>query len=222
MVFKNYLIKLWNSFDFFNLLALSPAFVLLSIIGLFHAYKDRPYGMDELTKIDGEFSEFNNNNGKVVINGKEIRLNFDCLCNYGWGYKSFSPTARVFALAKRGYDDSFEAWSLTIGDQEIYKYSKYYAQRLKSSTEFRHIFYSFSVFSILLSILFLIRIAPMFKQWQKLRIVDVLKEGHKESRRRRREWLIENKSKAELRIVLMTLILSLVLAILLSINWLLN
>jgi hypothetical protein len=147
-MFINYFLKCIHSKECGRLLPLAP---ILLIVGLFSLYSAMNKPLPEKGKLIsfvGVITDLDNRSGLILFEGNQERLRFECICDYGWGYRSFDNSNSIHALVSRNSNADLYAWQLSINDKSIFTYEDLYMKKKRKKDEF----IQFSICLILSSI----------------------------------------------------------------------
>jgi hypothetical protein len=139
---KNLILYNKNSGELFVI----SIFCTLSCAYLIYLHiKDAPPVETDLSSLSGQLISITNKSARVSTSSGAEDISFRCICDFGWGYKSFSRGSTMKAMTYRG-----EAWSLTIGNIDVFTYQ----ERINKEAGIREENRKFILFAVPISLLF--------------------------------------------------------------------
>lgn len=86
---------------------------------------------NDLKVISGSLNKIGKKCGSVQTSDGKININYECLCNHGWGVKSFQEGMHVFALGQQD-GASYKLWEFEINGTKIFEYNDIATKKLES------------------------------------------------------------------------------------------
>ena len=74
-----------------------------------------------LIPLTGTVQRIGKSNGVVNTNNGRVAVEYDCLCNYGWGEKQFEQGMTFTALGQHS-DDGYHLWELSVDGRTLINY----------------------------------------------------------------------------------------------------
>jgi hypothetical protein len=127
------------------ILVLSIFFTLGLTHLIYHHIENAPPLVTDLSPLNGQLLSITNKSATISTNSGTENFSFRYICHFGWGYKSFRQGSKIQAMTYRG-----EAWSLTIGDIDVFTYQ----QRINKVAGIREENRNFILFALPISLFF--------------------------------------------------------------------
>ncbi len=130
--------KLFDNEIWKGLSGLAPI-ALMFFIGIFYEpLTSTVPAKSELTVINGNSIEIGKSSATIETSKGHKEINYECLCDHGWGTNSFPNESKISALANSS-DSSEKVWELSIGEQLIYSYDEIATEKLAEISSAKNI-----------------------------------------------------------------------------------
>ena len=148
--------KFFRSDVWQGLLSLSPFALIFFLASFWEPLFSTVPDKKELTVISGSANVIRKNSGSINTPDGVVAVSYECLCNYGWGEKSFEKGLPVYALGALS-NGGYRIWELKIGQDQVFTYDDYAHKELEKINSAKSIAVPGIVVSILLMLLLGIR-----------------------------------------------------------------
>lgn len=155
--------KVFKTDLWIGLVSISPLIFIFFLVSFWEPLFTSVPDKNDLELISGESIKIGKRHSIVKYNNQNIKVSYDCLCNYGWGEKSFKNGDNIYGLGEKA-DDGYILWSLKIADNEVINFEKLTTDKIERKTEAKKIAIPGMILSSLLMIQLFIQRSKIKKE----------------------------------------------------------